>query len=91
MELEDAQMEISNIVDRARAIYEDRIRAAVEPEHLGKYIAIEVGSADYAVGDDYLDLSKTLHARHPKASVAILRIGYRAVGRIGWRGKRTGE
>ena len=79
----------SNVVDRARAMYEERIRAAVEPQYVGKYIAIDVNSADYVVGDDYLDISKDLHGRRPDASVAILRIGHRTVGRIGFRMRRV--
>ena len=68
----------------------DVIRASatvtkVDPANNGKYIVIDVNSADYAVGDDYLALSKAVRARHPEAELAILRIGHRTVGRIGAR------
>ena len=78
-------MTATQTVERARLLYENQIRSKVDPANNGKYIVIDVNSADYAVGDDYLALSKAVRARHPEAELAILRIGHRTVGRIGAR------
>ncbi len=72
-------------INRAREIYEAGIRSKVEKGNEGKYIVIDINSSDFAVGDDYLALSQTLQDRHPDSALATLRIGHRAVGRIGGR------
>jgi len=76
-------MNASEIVERAREIYESQLRANVEPGNHGRYIVIDINSADYAVGDDYVDLTDDLRSRHTDPLLATLRIGYRAVGKVG--------
>jgi hypothetical protein len=71
------------IVRRAREIYDRDIRVGVEPEHKGKYVAIDVETGNYEIGPDYHELSKGMLARKPDAVLSVLRIGYPAAGRIG--------
>ena len=35
------------IAARGQAIYEQRIRAKVEPEHIGKFLIIDIETGDY--------------------------------------------
>lgn len=76
-----------DIVDRGKRLYDERIRPLVE-ENVGKYLLIDVESGDWAMGDDTLELADDLQARHPKALLYGMRIGYRATARIGGFGWR---
>ena len=78
-------MTTSEIVDRAEQLYQSKLRPTVEAGNYGRYIAIDIASADYEIGDDRLTLSRLLRARRPSAIVSTLRIGFPAVGRMGAR------
>ncbi len=80
-------MTSTEVVDRAEALYEDHIRSQVEVGNRGRYIAIDIESGDYEVGDDRLTLSGILRTRNAAPVISILRIGYPAVGRIGSRSR----
>lgn len=73
------------VVARGKELYESRKRPTVEAGNTGKYVAINVNTGDYEVGSEYLQLSRAVQSRDPHAEIAILRIGCRAVGRIGGR------
>ena len=80
-----------DVAERAKAIYESRIRPLVEEAHFGKVVSIDVESGDYEVARDDADeipALRRLRARHDDPQVFGLRIGYRTVGRMGgarWR------
>lgn len=72
----------------AREIYEQSIRAQVEPQHVGRMLAVDVDSGDYEVDQLAHVASERLRARRPNANVFIMRVGfptaYRMVGvRVG--------
>ncbi len=65
-------------------IYERDIKAQVEDEHDGEYVAVDVDSGRWAVAESELAASDTLRAKRPDAiDVWLLRVGYRAVASIG--------
>jgi hypothetical protein len=72
-----------DVVRRGQEIYDRQIRALVEPDNVGRFIAIDINSGDYAVGPDYLPLCDTLENKHPDANCCILRIGHPAAVRLG--------
>lgn len=79
------------VAARGRAIYEERIRSRVEPEHVGEFLVIDVDTGEYEMGADEVAVMKRAAARHPVHSLYGMRIGYRTMGRIGalrasWRG-----
>jgi hypothetical protein len=76
-------------VRRGEEIYEQRLREQVEAGNTGKYIVIDVDSGAYEIGPDYSALLDQMLDRDPDAELAILRVGYPAVGRIGGRLKAT--
>jgi hypothetical protein len=56
------------------------LRLQVEtPGSIGKLIEIDVKTGDYEIGDDILEISDRLKARHPDAEMWAERIGYNAV------------
>jgi hypothetical protein len=73
------------IARRGQELYDQQIRHQVEADHHGKYLVLDVDSGAYEIGDNYLDLARGIHARRPGAPLYTVRIGYRAVGRIGRR------
>jgi hypothetical protein len=65
-------------------IYERDIRPQVEETHRGDYLAIDVESGRWAVADNPTGAAERLRAEHPGAvDVWLLRIGHRAIARIG--------
>ncbi len=72
--------------DRAEEWYETRIRSLVETdENIGKVIAIDIETGDYAIRPKSLSLEATneLLAKNPGSKVLQLRIGYPAVDSFG--------
>lgn len=43
-----------------KQIYENRVRALVEPEYDGQYVAIQVDTGDYAVGKSTAEATRAL-------------------------------
>ncbi len=67
-------------------IYERVVRAQVEPDHAGAYVAIDVESACWALAEDVRAASKGLRAQRPEAvDVWLLRVGHRTLHHMGGR------
>ena len=72
------------------AIFDRQVRPALRPEDDGKFVAIDVETGDYEIGDDAdVDAPLRLHAKHPGAAVYTLRIGYNAAVALGGVLERT--
>lgn len=74
------------IVRRGQALYDQRIRARLEPGDDGKFVAVDIETGDFEVAPDELTASKQVQARHPEAAICLLRVGHASAYRIG--GKR---
>ena len=73
-------------------IYRRDIRAQVEADHDGEYVAIDVNSGNWAIAESELAASDLLLAQCPDAiDVWLLRVGYRAVASIGGGSLRRTE
>ena len=73
-------------------MYRRHIKAQVETDHDGDYVAIDVDSGNWAVAGSELAASDNLRAQRPDAiNVWLLRVGYRAVASIGGGSLRRGE
>lgn len=66
-------------------IYEREVRARVEARNHGKVVAIDVETGAYALDESALAAAKRLRARCPKADIWFVRVGHRALHRIGSR------
>ncbi len=67
-----------------REIYKREIRHKVEPDHVGRFIAIDVDSRCWALGDSISEARDNLDSKCPDAvDVLLERIGYRAAISIG--------
>jgi hypothetical protein len=64
-------------------VFESRVRPRLRPEDDGKYVAVDIATAEYEVDlDDYAAITR-LRARIPSADVWLARAGYPAAYRIG--------
>lgn len=70
---------------RGDAIYERAIRPHVEPHHQGKIVAIDIERETYVVDDNALTAAERLLAQHPDAEIWCVRVGSRALHRLGGR------
>jgi hypothetical protein len=66
-------------------LYEERLRPFLEPVHNGKYVAIDVDTGDYEIGEDLLAASDRAAEKRPGARLYVARIGARTLGRVGGR------
>ena len=67
-----------------KEIYERDIRPRVEPDHIGKYVAIDVDSGCWALGESIEEALERIREQRPEAVDALmLRVGYEAVVGLG--------
>lgn len=71
------------IVRRGKEIYEREIRARVEPEHEGEFLAVDTETGAWMLGKDGLTATRGLREREPEAVVCLLRVGYATAYKIG--------
>jgi hypothetical protein len=72
---------------RGNEIYESQVRPQVEEGNHGKIVAIDIETGAFGVAKDSLTASDQLLARLPDAQIWFVRIGHRAVHRVGLIGE----
>ncbi len=72
-----------NLIGRAKAIYDERLRDKLEPDHNGEIIAVEVESGDYFLGDSEVEAYDEAVKKHPGKKFAFLRVGAEATHTVG--------
>ena len=78
------RLQASKAVRLGREIYQREIRHKVEPEDIGKYIAIDVDKGCWALGDTTMKARNRLGEQRPEAVDVLMEwIGYEAIGSIG--------
>ena len=65
-----------------KAIYNDKIKDTLGPEHKGKVVVIDINSGDYEIGDDDMEATQRLLERRPDADAWAKRVGYPALYEI---------
>jgi hypothetical protein len=73
--------------DRAWRIYDERLRAALEADHHGRFVAVEPDSGDHFLADTLDAAAAAAQAAHPARRAHVLRVGHPAALHIGgaWR------
>ena len=71
---------------RGNEIYESQVRPQVEQGNHGKIIAIDIETGAFELAKDSLTASDQLLEQYPDAQIWFVRIGHRAVHRIGFAG-----
>lgn len=81
----DERHTAQRVARRGKELYERNIRSEVEPKYEGRFLALDVESGDYEVGNDALPTSARLRERKPDAVLYLIRVGRPAAFRLGGR------
>jgi hypothetical protein len=68
--------EKTELARRAEAIYEQRLKAKLEPEHRGQFVVIEPDSGDYFLGRTLGEAAWAASKVYPDRETYMLRIGW---------------
>ncbi len=74
---------------RGNEIYETQVRPQVEAGNYGKIVAIDIETGAFELAKDSLTASDQLLAQYPDAQIWFVRIGHRAVHRVGLIGSNV--
>ncbi len=66
----------NRIVELGKRIYQEQLRAQLEPARNGEFVAIDVESGDYELGKSSLAASGELRKRRPGAIPYLHRVGH---------------
>ena len=69
---------------RGNALYEERVKSQVEEGNQGRIVAIDIETGEFALANDRRAASILLLERCPDAQTWFVRVGHRAVHRIGY-------
>jgi hypothetical protein len=73
------------IVERGQALYDQQIREKVEPQHNGKFMALDIETGDYEIDADSVAAIDRAMANRPDPALYLLRVGFpTAVTLGGW-------
>ncbi len=75
----------TEVAARAKALYEEKIRAVMQPEDSGKYLVIDVETGDYFLDADEVAVMKRAAADHAPDALYGMRVGFSTMGKIGMR------
>lgn len=83
-------MSVSNgrkgdIARRGQAIYDQRIRPLVDPEHRGEFLVLNVDTGEYEIDPEDVVATERARARFADAPLFTVRVGYKAAYRLGGR------
>lgn len=72
-----------SVIERAKRIYEERLRATLEAGHLGRYVAVEPESGDHFLADTFDGAVEAARLAHPSRLPHVIRVGHAAALHIG--------
>ena len=71
------------VAEKAKNLYEERLRADMESEHRDKYVAIEPDSGDFFIGSTYSESVMAAMEAHPDRISFVIRVGHDAAIHLG--------
>jgi hypothetical protein len=72
-----------SVIDRAKRIYAERLQAALETDHRGRFVAIEPESGDHFLADTLDGAVRAARERHPARLSHAVRVGHPAALHLG--------
>jgi hypothetical protein len=78
----------SSLVEDGKAFYEKQLRAALEPQHSGEFVAIEPSAARYFLGQTATDVLVAARKAMPESQFFLIRVGRSSAHKIGGHGAR---
>lgn len=72
----EEQSNIHGISEKGQSVFE-ALSQELKEQHFGHFIAIEVDSGEYFIGETAVEATRKAKARHPDKIFFLGRIGYR--------------
>ncbi len=72
-----------SVIDRAKQLYANDLRVALEADHRGRYVAIEPESGEYFLSDTLDGAVLAARKRHPSRLSHTFRVGHSAALHLG--------
>ncbi|MDD2785570.1 MAG: hypothetical protein PHS79_01600 [Patescibacteria group bacterium] len=72
------------IASKGEKIYQEKLRAILEPKENGRFVMIEVLSGEYFLGDSILDALKKARVKYPDSIFHTIKVGYEGVFKMGY-------
>lgn len=72
-----------SVAERAKRIYDERLRADLEASHPGRFVAIEPESGEHFLADTLDGAVRAARARHPSRLSHVVRVGHPAALHMG--------
>ena len=72
-----------SVIDRAKRLYAERLQAALEAHHRGRFVAIEPDSGEHFLADTLDGAVRAARTRHPNRLSYTIRIGHIAALHLG--------
>lgn len=66
----------SQIAEKGEAVYQEKIKEILEPKENGRFVAIDVDSGEYFLGDDALSAVTTAREKYPTKLFHLMRVGF---------------
>ena len=78
-----AELIPGKLSQEGKRVYQERLQAVLEPEHIGRFVAIEPNSGRYFLGDSGAEALIAARDAMPESLFFLARVGYPAAHRIG--------
>lgn len=76
------------VIRQGRQLYEEKLKAELEPKHTGRFVAIEPNTGDYFLGNTSTEALLAAHTAMPNSRFYLKRVGYETTHQIGSYGNR---
>lgn len=73
--LQEQEEPFADVARRGRALYDEKLKAVLEPEHNGRAVAIHVDSGEYVLADSLPRARQEMHERQPEGMIFSRTIG----------------
>lgn len=78
------------LVESGRRFYDEHLRQSLEPEHAGRYVAIEPASGRYFLSDTGTQALPDARQALPESLFHLARVGHPAANTLSGYGRRNG-
>ncbi len=85
---EEAARVMDETIERGQRVYDEQLKSRLEPEHTGRFVAIEPESAKYFLGDTGTEALVAAHEAMPESRFYLRRVGYVFTHQLGGYGVR---
>ena len=79
------------VIARGQSLYDDVLKADLEREHIGRYVAIDPETGRYFLGDTSAEALGAAYDALPSTRFYLTRVGYKTAHTIGGHALRQRE